>query len=239
MSQQVIYRPSANNDMMRVVILVALLLLLSAPACSAMEPIVPAVVVTISPSTMQVTSPPNLTVMAYFNGTVTVDKLPFVRIVVTLAASVDEGWACSCSPSTIVVTDAQPHSFMCNVSIPESTANTTTNLTVDAVGRGGGFQVSATAQAIIIVHGTALTNKTGGTGGTGKTGTNQTIPGGSQPSQSKTLKIGPLDTTSLVVLVVVLAVAALSGVYWVRRRKNARRQILESAEAPVEEVQPL
>jgi hypothetical protein len=236
--QQGIYRPPVNIDAMRGALLVALLLVLSVPACSAIPPIVPTLTVTISPSTMQVTSPPNLTVTAYFNGTVTVDKLPFTRIAVSLTASVGTGWPCSCSPNGIIITDEQPHPFACCVTIPEATANSTANLTVNAVGNGQGFTVTATAQAIITVHGTASTNKTGGTGGTGKSGTNETIPGGSQTSQSGPFKLGPLDATGLAALVAVLALAVVSGVYWIRRGKNARRRIDMSAEAPVGDVQP-
>ena len=224
---------------MRGALLVALMLVLATPVCSATAPIVPALTVTITPTNKEVTSPPNLTVTVNFDGTVTVDKLPFVRVVVSLSPSVNAGWPATCDPNSIVVTDSQPHDFKCNVTIPENTQNGTSNLTIDAVCRGGGFTVTASATAVIIVHGTAPINKTGGTGGKDKTGTNQTNGGGTGTTQGGTSKIGSFDMTTVLILVVVIAVAAVSVVYWIRQRGITRRRNAESGEAPVEEVEAL
>ena len=239
--QQAIYRPPVNIDAMRGAIWVAVMLLLSVPACSATQPIVPVVTVTLSPSSVRVTSPPNETVMAGFNGTVTADKLPVVRLVVTLTATVDLGWTCALSPSTMVFTNEQPQSFSCNVNIPGGTQNLSATLTVEGKGVGGGFQSQpAMATAIIIVQGTASTNKTGGTTGKGNTGTNQTNGGGTGQTQGGMSKLGPIDMTTAAILVTVVAVAAAgSGAYWVHKRTKASRQIAESYEAPVEEVEAL
>jgi len=224
---------------MRGVLLVALMLVLATPMCSATGPIVPALIVTISPSSKEVTSPPNLTVTVNFDGAVTVDKLPFVRVVVSLTPTVDAGWPATCDPSTIVVTDGQPHDFICNVTVPENSQNGTGDLTIEAVGHGGGFTVTASASAVITVHGTAFTNKTGGTGGKG-TGTNQTGGGGTGQTQAGSLNLGSTDMKTVAILVVVLAVAAVgTGTYWVHRRRKARLQPDWYEEAPVEEVQPL
>ena len=224
---------------MRGALLVALMLVWATPICSATAPIVPAIVVTISPTNKEVASPPDAKVSVNFNGTVTADKLPFVRIVVSLSPSVDMGWPASCDPSTITITDSQPHDFRCNVSVPENSQNGTGTLTIDATGRGGGFTVTTSVTAVIIVHSTASTNRTGGTGGTGKTGTNQTNGGGTQTTQGGTSKIGPFDMPTMLILVVVIAVAAVSVVYWIRQRRITRRRFAESGEAPVEDVEAL
>jgi len=223
---------------MRGTLLVAVLFLILAPACSASEPIVPVVTIAMSPSSVEVTSPPNQTVMAFFNGTVTVDKLPGVRIVVTLSSSVDVGWACALNPSTLVFTNENPQSFICNVTVPGGTQSLSAKLTVECRGVGGGLQSQpAAATSIIIVQGTTGTNKTGGTGGTGKTGTNQTTGGGTGPSGTKTTNVGPFDMKTLGLLAGVIAVAAGgSGAYVVVKRRKTRRRTEDGPEESVEDV---
>lgn len=212
---------------MRGAILVSLLVILLMPACSATQPLKPVLTVTISPSSVDVASQRDQNVTVYFNGTVTVDKLPLTRIVVDLYSEVEHGWSSAIDPSSMVFTDEQPQSFTCNASIPRA-ANQNATLTVHATGNGQGFQVRTSAQAVIIVHGISSSNKTG---------TNQTIPGGNQSSQGGPFKLGPLDITSMAVIVVVLVVAAASGAYWVRRKRNARRQLVHGAyESPEEAV---
>jgi hypothetical protein len=219
---------------MRGAFLVAVLLVLFTPACSAIPPKIPDITITLSPSSMDVISPPNQTMIVDFNGTVTLDKLPFVRITVSLTASTGAGWTCSCSPSIMEIVDEQPHSFKCNVTIPEATQNQTTNLTVNAVGTGAGFEHAyGKGEAVIVVHGTPTTKKSDSTGGTDNTETNQTTVGGSPSSQGGPFKLGPLDTTSMALIAVVLVVVAF-GVYWVRRKKNARRQFVDGADETYE-----
>ena len=231
---------------MRGAALMAIFVVLLFPLGSALSPIQPALMLTLEPTAVTVNSLPDAKVTVNFNGTVRVDKLPLERIVVTLIPEVDEGWPCNLSPTSMVVTDEQPHPFTCIVTVPENTQNVSATLKVEGTGRGGGFVVTALAQSTINVFwyppanwtgGTAGTNTTGGTSGTGSAGTNQTIPGGNQSSTGGPFRLGPLDMTGLAVLVVVLAVAA-SGAYWIRRRK-LRRQNDESADAPVEEVEAL
>jgi hypothetical protein len=227
-----------NDDAMRGTLLVVVLFLLLAPACSATQPIVPALALTMEPSSATVASPPNDTVAVTFNGTATVDKAPFVRITVTLQATVGAGWPVSLSPSTMVFTSLSSQPFSCMVSVPQSTPSTTTNLTVEGKAVGGGFQSQpATATSIITVQGTTGTNKTGGTGGTGKTGTNQTTGGGTGPSGTKTTNIGPIDIKTLGLLAGVIAiVAGGSGGYMFLKRRKARRQAEDGPEEMVEDV---
>jgi hypothetical protein len=226
--------------MMRGGLLVAAVVILLCPAASATQPIVPVVTITLSPSSVDVSSPADQVVIVDFNGTVTVDKLPGVRIVVTLESSVDAGWPCAMSPTTMVFTSESPKSFTGNVSVPAGTPNISAVLSVSGKGVGGGFQSqTATATAKIIVRGSAPANKTGNTGGTSKTGTDQTNGGGTQTTQGGTSKIGSFDMTTVLVLGVVVAVAAASGAYWIRRRKITRRQIAETGEAPVDDVEAL
>jgi len=88
-----------------------------------------------------------------FDGKVKVDKLPVERIVVSLTPSVDQGWPCSVSPSTIVITDTQDHTFGVTVVVPENSLSANSGvIKVDATGRGGGFTVTGTSQAIITVR---------------------------------------------------------------------------------------
>jgi len=112
----------------------------------------PAMTLSLSPNIQDVIVTESLKGTLSFDGKVKVDKLPVERIVVTLTPSVDQGWPCSCSPSTIVITDTADHTFGVSVVVPENwlSANSGT-LKIDASGRGGGFVVTANSQAIINV----------------------------------------------------------------------------------------
>ena len=242
--QQDIYRLPVNDDGMRGTALMAILAVLLLPASSAQTPIVPALVIALTPSTATVNSLPDANVTIMINGTVQVDKLPIVRIVVTLAPTVDRGFAATCDPSTIVVTDTLPHTFICYVDVPAQSPNGTAVLAVDGTGRGGGFTVTATAQSLINVRWYPPANWTGGPAGTNKTnatagaGTNQTIPDANRSSSGGQFRIGPLDATSLGILVVAIAAAA-AGAYLVRRRRRARPGPENAGVEQVEEVEAL
>jgi hypothetical protein len=208
---------------MRGAMVALVLIVLSAQACSATQPIIPVATMTIDPTNVQVTSQPNQTVSVNFNGTVTVDKLPMARTTVTLSPAVDAGWPVAVSPSTLVFTSESPQTFSCTVSVPGNTSGQSTNLVIDAKCVGNGFQSLSTATAIITVKGSGPANQTKGTGGTGSAGTNQTIPGGGPSAGSGAFRLGPLDMTGLAVVIAVVAAMAASGVFWVRRRRTAGR----------------
>jgi hypothetical protein len=112
----------------------------------------PALTVVLTPPPGMATVTESQKATLTLSGTIQVEKLPVERIVVTLTPSVDQGWPCSCSPSTIVVTDTQEHQYSVTTVVPERWLSVTSGtLKVDAMGVGGGFQVTGTSQAIISV----------------------------------------------------------------------------------------
>ena len=120
-------------------------------ASAAVNP-TPALTLSLAPNIQDAMVTESLKGSLSFDGKVKVDKLPVERIVVSLQPSVDQGWPCSCSPSTIVITDTAEHSFAVSVVVPENSLSANSGLLkVDASGRGGGFTVTAYSQAIINV----------------------------------------------------------------------------------------
>jgi len=112
----------------------------------------PALTISLSPTLQDVVVSESLKGSLTFDGKVKVEKLPVERIVVTLNPSVDQGWPCSCSPSSIVITDTVDHPFSVAVVVPENWLSAASGvLKVDALGRGGGFSVPGSSQAIINV----------------------------------------------------------------------------------------
>ena len=208
---------------MRACLIFTSLVILLSPACSATQPIKPAVTVTLSPSSVNVTSQWSQKISLTFDGTVTVDKLPLERIVVNLNPHVDVGWPCNASPTTMVITDESPHSFSCTVVVPEGMPNTTGTLTVDAVANGGGFSVTSTATAIIVVTGPPGYNQTSQNHSSQNPNSqNQTSTNGTQVS---TARPGALDSMSVPIIAVVLVAAASGGGgYFFLRRKMRQRQ---------------
>ena len=78
----------------------------------------PLFTLTIQPPIVKLNSELNSTVIAQFNGTATVDKLPMVRCVVTLTSSTDIGWVSEISPSTMVFTSGTPQAYAVSVIVP-------------------------------------------------------------------------------------------------------------------------
>ena len=198
---------------MRGALIISLMLILFTPACSAMQPIVPAVTMTLQPSSVNVTSTPTQKSSVDFCGTVTLDKLPMERIVVGLTPSVDAGWASSCSPSSMVITDEQPHQFTCTVVVPEATANHTGTLTVDATARGGGFSVTQSVTALIIVTGPPIYIPPPHNNTQNDTGQNQTsLTNGTGPADDES-GVGPFSPYLMPASILVVVAVAGSGTY--------------------------
>lgn len=113
---------------------------------------VPALTVKLDPPQQEATVSESVKGSAQFTGSVKVDKLPVERIVVGITSSVDAGWQSSCSPSSIVITDTNEHTFGVTVVVPENQpAGVVGGLKVEAQGRGGGFVVTQQSTVIITV----------------------------------------------------------------------------------------
>jgi len=87
-----------------------------------------------------------------FTGQVTVQKLPVERILVSLSARVDTGWAAKVTPDTMVFTSSTPIPFETQVDVPQGTESTVVGkLVVTATARGTGYNFEGTANATITV----------------------------------------------------------------------------------------
>jgi hypothetical protein len=88
----------------------------------------------------------------HFNGTVRLAGNDAFQLAVELEPSLDTGWFCSCSPRIIVTSDDDTHWFEVVVVVPEETpAEPSGVLTVNAQALGGGFQLNASARALVDV----------------------------------------------------------------------------------------
>lgn len=207
---------------MRALSAIAIGIILLMPLGSATQPIVPKVTVQLSPPVQNVTVSPTQKGAAVFSGNVTVEKLPFVRMTVTLNSSVDKGWPSSVSPATLAITDSSPHSFGVTVVIPEGTTSSTGTLTVDAKAVGGGFAVTSTASAMIVVTGPSAANQTSknqtSAGQGSSAGTAQNSTSGSSA------KTGGIDLTTVSIVAVVLVAGVAGGGYYAVRRRKRRME---------------
>ena len=125
-------------------------LVLSASGASAAVPMT--VTVSMAPSAITVHSNPTATTNVTFNGTVKLDKLPAVRVMVSLTSSVSSGgWPSSVKPSSMVITDKQPHAFKCTVVIPAGTHPTVATITVTVYANAILITKTAKTSSIITV----------------------------------------------------------------------------------------
>jgi hypothetical protein len=163
---------------MRIAPLLSTILVLLAPCTEGASPIVPTIALTLTPSDVNVNASTEKDVQVEFQGTVTVDKPPMVRVVATLEGSVDTGWVVALDPNTFVFTMPGTQQFSCKVIVPQNATNMTGTLAITGRAMGGGLQSDpASVTAVINVTGTGpvnLTadNRTGGSGGTRTGGTN-------------------------------------------------------------------
>jgi hypothetical protein len=194
---------------MRITIfLIGMILILPSVTGAAPGPIVPKLTETLSPSIMNATTK-YYDVNATFNGTVQLDKLPLVRMVVTLVSGVDTGWASQCSPSSLVITDEGIHTFSCVVVVPVN-ITAIANVTVDAKASGGGFNVWASAVSLLSVVSTVEKEN-----GTVKPGTTTGGSGTGSPFGSK-----PLDwTLSITGALALGACVTVAAVVFYKRKK--------------------
>jgi hypothetical protein len=212
--------------MMHRTLIISLILILFTPACSAMSPIQPTITVTLPPTTVNINSSADFKMSLIIAGEVKMDKPPLVRETVDLTSEVDAGWATSCSPSEMLITDESPYSFTCTVIIPEMTPNTTTKIKVRAMSNGGGFVVTGFAEATIIVHGTASTNKTKDNGTTNMTIDNETetLPTNYTGPNADKWVLNHYSSYLMPVIILVAVAVVGSGTYVVYRKRTARRQ---------------
>jgi len=87
-----------------------------------------------------------------FTGSMSIDKLPVERCVVTMTSSTDIGWVSQVSPTTAVFTSTTPQSFTCTVVVPQGTANAQYGkLVINGRAVAGGLQSTAVTEGIIAV----------------------------------------------------------------------------------------
>jgi hypothetical protein len=130
------------------------------PPIDTAAPVVPVLTLTIQPPIVKLNSEINSTVLAQFNGTATVDKLPMVRCVVTLSSSTDIGWVSEISPTTMVFTSGTPQSYAVSVIVPAGTPTLQGKLIVQGRAVAAGLQSLAEGTAIVDVKGSPLLNAT-------------------------------------------------------------------------------
>jgi uncharacterized membrane protein len=88
-----------------------------------------------------------------FTGNVSVQQLNGQRAVVAMSANTDQGWSCSVSPATMVITGGGSQPFEVNVTVPEnSLAAYPAQLTVTADAKTAGMQFTSEAWANITVR---------------------------------------------------------------------------------------
>jgi hypothetical protein len=181
---------------MRLALLISTLLVLLSPCAEGSSPIVPTILLTISPSNANVNASTEKDMQVEFQGTVTVDKLPVVRAVATIQSSVDTGWVAALSPSTFVFTSAGSEQFTCTVVVPKNTNSTTGTLTIVGKVVANGFQSQPTqVTAFINVNGTGLLN----------------ITAHNRTGASASTRTGGADYMTLSMISVGASVAAVSG----------------------------
>jgi hypothetical protein len=146
--------------MFRLVAIVAAAVLLtgisagwSGPAAAIPNPTAPVLTVTIDePTTVEAVVTEKELGFANFAGTVTMDKLPFERVMVVLTVSVDTEWVAVLSPTTMVFTSNGPQPFTFVVTVPEATsAEEVGHVKVTASASGTGYSVSDDAKANVTV----------------------------------------------------------------------------------------
>lgn len=134
------------------IVLILGALLLVAPAATASPNPVPVVQIKLDTSNQIAKVSESAQGTVQFSGTVSIDKLPVERVVVTLTTSVDAGWASQCSPSSMLFTSTAPQSFTVTVIVPQATpSNIIGTLKIDGKAVGGGLQGLTNTQAIITV----------------------------------------------------------------------------------------
>lgn len=133
---------------------VALLALTQPAACARPDPapVFPELSVTFDSAQQQARVTESSPGVVQFSGLVSVDKVPQQRIVVTLSATTDRGWALELEPATMIFISTTPQPFTVTVAVPEGTLCTVTgNLEVRASTSGTGYEDEASARAIITV----------------------------------------------------------------------------------------
>jgi hypothetical protein len=104
----------------------------------------------IEPGELQVNPTESMKGAGSFTGTVRMQGVDGSRVVVNLEVGLDTGWLCMLSPSILVIMDAAPQTFSISVVVPEKTmANPAGALNVTARATGPGYQLNATARALV------------------------------------------------------------------------------------------
>ena len=107
-------------------------------------------------STPGVTARPTNVVVgvATIEGSLVMDKVPGERLIATLKATTDRGWAVSCSPPFLVFTNNKVSSFTVTIAVPVATpADQVGLLTIEAEASSNtqAFRIRAVSQALITV----------------------------------------------------------------------------------------
>jgi len=201
----------------RALAILSILVILALPFSSAQEPIVPVLALSMTPSAVNVKASQNESVSVQFNGTASVDKLPMVRVVVTLTSATDIGWVSQVSPTTMVFTSSGSQDYVCTVVIPVGSPSASGILMVNGRAVSMGLQSLAETKALITVQGVPMLNLSAGN----HTQKNATSPAGP-------FKLGGSSTLTISVLGVVILCAAVAG-FLLHRRTRQRRARAEAS----------
>jgi hypothetical protein len=141
----------------RATLLICASLLLSCLACPASVTAIgpaPTLTMVLSPSHFNVVSNATEPLPMFFEGTATVQMGILDRNTYRLSLSsiTDTGWVSTVSPTELTFSDSGSQDFDCTVLIPPSSPNMTANITVDGILSGGGFSISGTTTARVIVE---------------------------------------------------------------------------------------
>ena len=204
---------------MKVWWLVSIILVIIAPlSATATVPIVPQMTMTLEPQSASVNTTPNHQARVSFVGTVQIDKLPIERIVVSITASVDVGWAANPSPGSMVITDTAPHNFCCTVDVPQNLSGRGV-LHVEANGNGGGSTCTAEATATIEAVCRIPAPPPPETSPVGNTSS----PAGDSNLTGTNYDIDFLRVNKYNIVVLVTAAVAIGVAYWAYKRTKRRR----------------
>jgi len=212
---------------MRVLVLMAVLVIVSAPFATAAPNPIPAMTIHLEPTTQTVNASV-ASVNASYDGEVKVDKMQYQTVTVTLTSGMNNGWTSSVTPAEMTFSSSNSQTFKVYVLVPAGTTGITGTLTVNASGRTNLFTVVQSTSVVLIASGTPKppANQTNGTGQpSGTDSGNQTGSGGSGSVSGGGLFGLSKQNTYILTAAIVVGVfaAAGSGIALVRRKRRSRQ----------------
>ena len=196
-----------------------ILFVLLSPAATASPNPVPALTLSIDPSSISLNNS-SQTQTAVFNGTLSVDKLPLTKFNATIISSVSTNWSSTCTPSEFNLTSTTSQNFTCTVVVPGNTGGLIGAVKIDARGQGSGFVALASAQVIVAVS--APPKNQTGDGKPGNTTDNTTEDGPAYTLIPSTTGRSGIDPFRALLLAVAMGASCI-GIYAVGRKRSTKR----------------